>query len=266
MQTEVDSLSHFHAQGKTTPIEPLHGIGRHPFADVGCPQIGSTEFIPVKKYDITYLILSNFCGRSIEGGNREKNTRAVFFDLGSSSGFKGLRGGLLKSLPSTGSALGKSLPLFYKLYEERCIEFQEIFAWEVTRYPPQDWWGSLPASMRSRVHFYNVPVDEGELEDALKDTPRPDSFLQLLQASASPEDFVVVKIDIDLPIVENVIVRALAERQDLADLVDELFVEIHYYFDGLNFGWKGKPMGDVDDALKVMRQLRERGVRAHFWV
>ena len=50
-------------------------------------------------------------------------------------------------------------------------------------------------------------------------------------------------------------------------------------FDGIDFGWHIRKPGarrrfrydtysnaTVDDALGLMRQLRERGVRSHFWV
>jgi hypothetical protein len=47
-----------------------------------------------------------------------------------------------------------------------------------------------------------------------------------------------------------------------------------FFFDGLNFGWLTHRGGvnekrwnhTVDDALLLMRRLRERGVRAHFWI
>ena len=77
----------------------------------------------------------------------------------------------------------------------------------------------------------------------------------------------------DLVVVE--LVQRIAHDPRLHSLVDELYFEYHFYFDGKNFGWlthKGganyKRWGrhSVDDALRLMRRLRERGVRAHFWV
>jgi hypothetical protein len=76
---------------------------------------------------------------------------------------------------------------------------------------------------------------------------------------------VVVKLDIDTPELEHVIVDALAERPDLAAKVDEFFFEYHYYFDGMSFGWQTWG-GDVDTALGVMYRLRTLGIRAHFWI
>lgn len=56
--------------------------------------------------------------------------------------------------------------------------------------------------------------------------------------------------------------------------MDEFYFEYHFFFDGLNFGWGGdaeaearlKKLGNVDDALRLMRRLRQHGVRAHFWI
>lgn len=98
-------------------------------------------------------------------------------------------------------------------------------------------------------------------------------------ARASPEDFVVVKVDIDTPAAELTIMEAIADRPEIAALVDELFFEYHFDFDGLDFGWHIRRPGarrrfrydtvsnaSVDDALGLMRRLREAGVRSHFWV
>ena len=97
--------------------------------------------------------------------------------------------------------------------------------------------------------------------------------LQMMLSVATPEDFVALKVDIDGGD-ELGIVRRVAEDPRLYSLVDELFFEYHFYFDGLNFGWLTHKNGanyarwnhTVDDALRLMRRLRERGVRAHFWI
>ncbi len=64
------------------------------------------------------------------------------------------------------------------------------------------------------------------------------------------------------------IVRTIANDDGLIALVDELFFEYHFVFDdGIEFGWKKTHYGQtVDEALALMRLLRARGVRAHFWI
>ena len=96
----------------------------------------------------------------------------------------------------------------------------------------------------------------------------PTSFLHVLNATATVDDFVVVKVDIDHG-PEMQVVHALAKVPELAVLVDELFFEAHFYFDGIEFGWGdlgADRRNTVDDALALMRRLRERGIRSHFWI
>tara|TARA_B100000780_G_scaffold253311_1_gene200866 strand:- start:101 stop:457 length:357 start_codon:yes stop_codon:yes gene_type:complete len=118
--------------------------------------------------------------------------------------------------------------------------------------------------VRAKTRFFEVPVTEGELDEALAGKPNPASFLQMLAVACKPEDFVVVKLDIDTPAIEQTIIAVLAQRPDLAALIDELFFEYHFYFDGLDFGWKNVTQGDVDTAIGTMYRLRSLGIRAHF--
>ena len=85
-------------------------------------------------------------------------------------------------------------------------------------------------------------------------------------ARASPEDFVVVKVDIDTSAIELALVEAIAERPEVAALVDELYFEYHFYYDGMNFGWGKAVSGDVDTAMGLMHRLRALGIRSHFWI
>ena len=66
---------------------------------------------------------------------------------------------------------------------------------------------------------------------------------------------------------ELTIMDALAERPELAALVDEIIFEYRFHFDGMGFGWATVPPGaDVDSALGLMHRLRALGVRSHFWI
>lgn len=106
----------------------------------------------------------------------------------------------------------------------------------------------------------------------------PGNFLAMLNETARPSDFVALKVDIEgqQGSAELEVVRAIAETPQLAKLVDEVFFEYHFWFDGLDFGWVPKDdrreqkkllaQGNVDDALRLLRQLREKGIRSHFWI
>lgn len=90
--------------------------------------------------------------------------------------------------------------------------------------------------------------------------------MRFLLASASVNDFVVVKVDIDGgPELE--IVEAIARRPELYELVDELYFEYHFEFD-FNFGWGNMDWQGrtVDTAMSLMHRLRQVGIRSHFWI
>ena len=95
-------------------------------------------------------------------------------------------------------------------------------------------------------------------------------------ARASPEDFVVVKVDIDTPAAELTIMEAIADRPEIAALVDEIFFEYHLRVDDASpagakcdAGFAQDAEGRCDtpaDALELMTRLRRLGIRSHFWI
>ena len=184
---ERRALSHFRVEPARSaafvePIEPLHGIARHPFARVGCPHSVAHPH-DVDLFDITYLVIHNACGRP--------KPRVLLFDLGASVGFKGVPGGIYAAMPAQGGGLAPSLPLLYRVYADRCLEPDAVFAWEPAprdargRWGEErDWWGQLPPDKRARGRFYHDMEDEGQLPAT--DHPA-NSLLGVLEAAAVPD-------------------------------------------------------------------------------
>ena len=158
---ERRALSHFHVANRTEAIEPLHGVARHPPLAAGLRALAPTHAHDAGLFDITYLVIHNACGRP------GPKPRTLLFDMGASVGFAGVPGGVYATLPTDGGGLAPSLPLFYRIYADRCLEPDEVYAWEPNpRVRGADWWGELPARLRAKVRFYNDIVDEGEIEQA----------------------------------------------------------------------------------------------------
>lgn len=264
-------LSWFCEDGVAEPIEPLSGMARHPFAMLGC-NLHEKPFMPAETnlMNISYLVLKNQCGPS----RRRRHGRNLLFDLGahwynSSDPCRKERQRARRRQPgaplgapcplhSSDIASTSSIPLFYKLYSRNCIHFERIWAWEYLPLDPRAYWSHVPIHMRAMLHFYNIGVER---------EPSTTSVLAMLRAAARPEDFVVLKVDIDNNPIELSIVEAIAASPTLAALVDELFFEFHFEFDGLNFGWRDSGIGHtVDHAVHLMYRLRSLGIRAHFWV
>ena len=132
-------------EGFMEPIEPLSGVARHPFARVGCAHTPDNSH-DVDIYNIQYLIIHNNCGKL-------PKPKTFLFDMGASVGFYGIPGGLYQTMPITGGGLDPSLPLFYRLYQDRCLEPDEIHAWEPNTHlkSDQDFYGELPAHVRAKV-------------------------------------------------------------------------------------------------------------------
>ena len=250
------------ADGRVEYIEPLVGVARHPFARVGCNLTrhgglaGSVNETDI--YDISYLVLASRCLDSGDTLERERSHRRLFYDLGCTTYGNGTVD------LGHGGARSPSLPLFDELYAGQCLALDQLYGWEMTSHNPREWWRDVPASARPRVSFYNVPIEE--------DFHSAASFSSFLRASAQPDDFVSVKVDIDYVQAELPIVMGIARRPELTALVDELFFEYHFNFDELDFGWRSQTgarnhVNDtVDDALSLMSELRRAGVRSHFWI
>ena len=321
---QLRQLSFFReADGAMHPIEPLTGMGRHPLATSLCGYHG--EHAASSIYNLSYLILANRCdpeGRqkppptsphactteeaaalidapraaSSAKGSSTASTRPrnLYYDLGCTVYDDGTT-----VATSSGSGRGPSIPLFTRMYEERCVVFDQIFGWEMQPHPRSRWFSKVPARMMKRLHFHNVGVREGSMSEVLinrtwakmpvpaskpsssssrrrsrsqkatRASPAsPTSFLRHLRETATERDFVVVKLDVDGG-PEQQILQALATFPELRTLVDEFFFEWHYRFDyGRDFGWgRPKPAANtVDHALRMMQKLRHHGVRAHFWI
>ena len=291
--SEAALLSKFvYRDGRVEYIEPLTGFGRHPlslFMDTTCTNrkcqkhryrlcpwattFGHHVNATASLLDIRYLVLHDACaaaGSSAAIGTERGATslsncrghgRNLLFDLGASIGYAE------RSTSGLSSGTGASLPLLERLYAQRCMRFDEIYAWEAVRRDASDWFRHADADTRRRVHFFNYAIEEGTKAQAVAGTyTGGQSAMAALLHAARPEDYVVLKIDFD-PGPEDLVAQALLNRPELAALVDEVLWDYRFVFGaGLNlFGRKKKGLDDVDQALKTMTAFRQRGIRAHFW-
>ena len=260
---EAEVLSSFDwGDGKIGYIEPLHGSARSPrICEYYIFSLSEAEITRIVM-DLSFIITENFCSQSFH-----PKPRAKFYDLGCVNKAATLKFNWEAYNYTLGSGRGPSIPLFYSMYKSRCIEFDDIYAWEAQVMEPDLFWSSIPDHFRHKVRFFNVPVVENPCPETLSGNfAERGSFLRLLLASASVKDFVVVKVDIDGgPELE--ILETIAQRPELFQLVDEIYFEYHFEFD-FNFGWGNMDWQGrtVDTAINLMYRLRQVGIRAHFWI
>ncbi len=98
-------------------------------------------------------------------------------------------------------------------------------------------------------------------------TGTENDILKLLATLVTKEDFVVLKFDVDPnkfaygPTMEWGFLFDLARNPDVADLVDELYIELHFHFPALYW----KHYHSNWEALDAIRFLREKGAVIHAW-
>ena len=124
--------------------------------------------------------------------------------------------------------------------------------------------------MLYRLSYFNLPLSviKGHRHNPLS------AVAELVR----PDDFAVVKVDFDSPTLEAALVEQML-APEISALVDELYFEYHFHFGADARGPWGETQNknksstdppylpdDVDDALGLMRRLREAGIRSHFWI
>ena len=109
--------------------------------------------------------------------------------------------------------------------------------------------------------YFNVPVETAQ--DA-KANP-----LRALKSLGSVDDFIVVKVDIDTPSIEEPLIAQILDDEGLSELIDELYFEHHVLLSPMRKWW-ATGLNDtgcaVQDSYALFHALRQRGIRAHSWV
>ena len=175
----------------------------------------------------------------------QKHSRLVFIDMGASLDFH--------------DDINGEMPAIYihSIYSKFGFKFDHIYAYEVNPKYPAKVFEALPDELQSSWHWINVGVDARECAKMNPFTMIANSF--------TPDDFIVVKLDIDTPAVEHALVQQLKNDPSLITLVDQFYFEHHVHQKELSTPWTGTMEGSVGDSLKLMSELRKNGVAAHYW-
>jgi len=209
-------------------IEPLAGISRHPLF---CTE--GSNYIVNKGY------------LTVDCNNYPKGARAFYFDLGASSWTQG--GG------------GASQQWVDHVYRSCGVKFTGYYMWEASPMNPGDIFKEIPDDVMPYYHWYNIPAFTGK---GAKDNP-----LTLLRILTRPEDYVVVKIDIDNTLVEYEFVAQILADPELLNLVDDFFWEHHVNVQEMYPWWTTQyDKQTLKDTYELFRKFRNAGVRAHSWV
>jgi len=175
--------------------------------------------------------------------------RIILFDLGAA-----LYGSWLQ-----GALDAASTKFFVDNFQmRRGINFTHIYAFEYTVNKPSDVWGQVPKEIVPYYHYINVGV-----ESKIDGHYNPFTILQQI---ATPQDFVVIKLDIDSPHIENPLVEQLVNTPSLLELVDEMTYEHHVHTPEMLRYWGNLPIDlTLTQTYSYFTRLRKAGVRMHSW-
>lgn len=210
-------------------IEPLAGIMRDPRA--GCYDDNWKKLMSVDWLVFPDVKASNY-------------TKARFYDAG-------------------GSHFKDSLHFFLKTYSDHGIVFDKVFAWEFQKQGVETYWNGVDSETRAfwepRLTFY-----DGIGVTADKDSEH--NPVSRIFKDCKPDDFCVMKLDIDTPKVELSLVQQFLHTPDETKAkLDEFFFE-HHVHGVMQRSWGNKVAGTFADSYKIFGDLRKLGVRAHSWV
>jgi hypothetical protein len=169
--------------------------------------------------------------------------RVLFFDLGSSKYDFHMPG----------------LSWFYPKYKSEGLQVTDLFAWERTPRPGLEYFEGMPNELAAAAHFYNFGV--------VANVNNVQNPVHVLITIARPEDYVIFKLDIDNNPIEEAIVESLLADIVALELIDDFFWEHHVNQIDMNPIWEITSgfNNSIKDSIVYLRNLREKGIRAHSW-
>ncbi|CAF1357970.1 unnamed protein product [Didymodactylos carnosus] len=171
-------------------------------------------------------------------------SKTILFDLGSS---------YFASWKSNTAA--GSTKWFYEYLKHRSIKPDRIIAFEQAALITQTAWEQLPDDVFPIYTLINV----GCSSQNNKFNP-----WKTLLAIAKPQDYVIIKLDIDTSSIELPLVEQIIRNTNISSLIDEMFFEHHVTVNEMKGSW-GEPPGTLKDSYRNFTLLRRKGIRMHSW-
>lgn len=240
-QDDEDLFSRFYFQlpnGKihVEYIEPLVGVLRHPLAccestyRYNASVMGGNDGSNSKcKVNALYTSRGHYLAPNRTLASRR---RAFYFDAGASHWNKG-KG-------------GPSLSYFHHVWKRQGLPLDAIYAFEA-RTKNETFFESIPVQYRHIFHYQQTYVRSNAEDGSGPFLPHE------IQKLATKEDYVLFKLDIDSPgVEEGNIEHLLSDQSDSLDYIDEFFYEFH--------------SDELQKWYAMFLKLRQQGVRAHSWV
>jgi hypothetical protein len=221
----------------TEYIEPLVAGLRHPLAN--CHTGNAANRLPPIVHR-GYILPPPYPPRS---------NRNWYFDAGASSWSEGDG--------------GPSISYFVTIWQRQGIHFDRIQAYEVQT-TPKDFYATVPDEFQNMTIFRQCAVASSVETEDVHHPFLPHEIQTLV---TNPDDYVVLKLDIDSALVEDGSIRYLLQHPQI--IVDEVAWEHHVEGNPIMRDiWKKSDMANLTlrESYDLFLQMRQRGIRAHSWV
>jgi hypothetical protein len=148
---------------------------------------------------------------------------------------------------------------FVERYGRHQIAFDWVVSFEYDKIDPEQIYASVPAELLPHYVYYDRPV-----EATVGGKWNPWRILRGM--GARPEDYVVVKLDIDAPEIENPLIEQILTDPALPKVLDEVYFEHHVNTKPMHHHWgmSNSPI-TLKDTYRNFTTLRAKGVRMHSW-
>lgn len=206
-------------------IEPLAGSLRHPSG-------WCRSWTDVVRYD--WLLPAS----DLEPPS--KRTRTFLFDVGARTYATGVG-------EHPNGTMWPAQRYFVETYHKLGIHFDRMLLWE-PNVAQGDIFQVVPPHLLPQYQYFSMPGSTGN------NHVNP---LVVIKQLCVPTDFVVLKMDIDRPEIEQAWLQQLLNDVELHQLVDEFY----YEFNPLEAGWRA-----LTSVYKALTALRHAGIRAHGWI
>ncbi|CAF4293357.1 unnamed protein product [Rotaria sordida] len=143
---------------------------------------------------------------------------------------------------------------FYEHHKRFGVKFDRIIAYEHAPLDTKTAWNQLPDDVFPVYTLINVGcATSGKFNPWV-----------MLKTLAKPQDYVVIKLDIDTPAIEVPLMNQLLNDSSINSLVDEVFFEHHITAREMQQYWADPP-GNLKDSYVLFTKLRQLGIRMHSW-
>jgi hypothetical protein len=172
----------------------------------------------------------------------------ILIDIGAS-----LYGGWNSNSAAVGAAW------FVERFKRHHLAFDWIISYEIEKHDPDEIFKDVPDDVLPHYLYFNQGV-------VAEPGARWNPWRILKEMSISNQDYVALKLDIDVPDIEDRLIAQLMNDDTIRQRVDEVFFEHHVNVNAMRRFWGTVNLPiTMKDSYRLFLALRRKGIRMHSW-